>query len=89
VSAASPDAQAASVVKLMPRKLHRFAIRPAMMFDSSPGMVSSVMSGNRLRNDWLVSAMTASRVLAGSDANVADRASSRVNSGSCIRMVVA
>ena len=41
------------MVKLGPRKLNRFAIRPAMMFASSPGIVSSVMSGDRLRNDWL------------------------------------
>ncbi len=43
LSAASPDAQAASVVKFMPRRLNRFATRPAMTFASSPGMVSSVM----------------------------------------------
>ncbi len=42
--AASADAQAASVVKLGPRKLNSAATRPAMMFASSPGMVSSVMS---------------------------------------------
>lgn len=89
LSAASPDAQAASVVKLGPRKLNRFAIRPAMMFANSPGMVSSVMSGDRARNDRVVSAMTASLVLAGSDEKAADRESSRVNSGSRIRVVVA
>ncbi len=41
--AASPDAQAASVVKFGPRRLNRLAIRPAMTLDSSPGIVSSVM----------------------------------------------
>ena len=43
LSAARPEAQAASVVKFMPRRLYRFATRPAMTFASSPGMVSSVM----------------------------------------------
>jgi hypothetical protein len=42
---ASPEAQAASVVKFGPRKLNRLAIRPAITLASSPGMVSSVISG--------------------------------------------
>ncbi len=42
--AANPEAQAASVVKLGPRRLNRFATRPAITFESSPGMVSSVIS---------------------------------------------
>ena len=82
VRAASPEAQAASVVKLGPLKLNRFATRPAMMFASSPGMVSSVISGNWLRNDRVVSARTASWVAPGSAANAGERTSSRVNSGS-------
>ena len=44
LSAARPEAQAASVVKFIPRRLNRFATRPAMTFASSPGMVSSVMA---------------------------------------------
>jgi hypothetical protein len=42
--AASPEAQAASVVKFGPRRLNTAATRPAMMLASSPGMVSSVIS---------------------------------------------
>jgi hypothetical protein len=42
--AANPDAHAASVVKLGPRKSNRLAIRPAMTLASSPGIVSSVIS---------------------------------------------
>ena len=41
---ARPEAQAASVVKFGPRKLNRFATRPASTLASSPGMVSSVIS---------------------------------------------
>ena len=43
--AAMAEAQAASITKLGPRKLNRLATRPAMQFDSSPGIVSSVISG--------------------------------------------
>ena len=46
--AARVDAQAASVTKFGPRKLNRLQTRPAITLDSSPGMVSSVISGERL-----------------------------------------
>src|SRR5690349_10173690 len=45
LTAAIADAHAASHVKFGPRKLNRFAILPAMQFDNSPGIVSSVMGG--------------------------------------------
>jgi len=43
-SAAMVEAQAASVMKLGPEKLNTLATRPAITLESSPGMVSSVMS---------------------------------------------
>jgi len=89
VRPASPEAQAASVVKLGPRKLNRFAIRPEMMFASSPGMVSSVISMKWLRYELEVSAVIVSRVASGSAANAGERASSRVNSGNWMRMLEA
>ena len=46
--AAMAEAQAASVVKLGPWKLKTLAMRPAMQLASSPGMLSSVISGRRL-----------------------------------------
>ena len=47
--AAMEEAQAASVTKLGPPRLSALATRPAMMLDSSPGMVSSVMPAMRWR----------------------------------------
>jgi hypothetical protein len=43
--AARADAQAASTTKLGPCRSNRLATRPAMTLPSSPGMVSSVISG--------------------------------------------
>ena len=43
--AAIADAHAASTTKFGPWKLKILAIRPAMQLASSPGMVSSVISG--------------------------------------------
>ena len=43
--AARLEAQAASVMKLGPRRLRMLATRPETMLASSPGMVSSVMGG--------------------------------------------
>ena len=86
--AASPEAQAASVVKLGPRKLNKFATRPAITFASSPGMVSSVISSNPARNEARVSASTASRTGSGSAANDDAAHSSRVNWGNSIRRLL-
>ena len=47
VMAAMDDAHAASVTKFGPCRSNSDATRPAMMLDSSPGMVSSVMAGKR------------------------------------------
>ena len=86
--AASPEAHAASVVKLGPRKLNRFATRPAITFASSPGMVSSVISSNPARNEARVSASTASRTGSGSAANDGAAHSSRANLGNWIRRLL-
>ena len=45
--AAIADAQAASTTKFGPRRLKRFATRPARQLPSSPGIVSSVTGGSR------------------------------------------
>ena len=63
--AASPEAQAASVVKFGPRKLNRLAIRPAMTFASSPGMVSSLISAKFARYAFWVSSRIARRAFSG------------------------
>ena len=47
-TAASDEAQAASVVKFTPPKLRRLAMRPGTTLSSSPAKVSSVHSGRRL-----------------------------------------
>ncbi len=86
--AARPDAQAASVVKLGPRKLNRLATRPAMMFASSPGIVSSVMPGVSAANDLCASAMICSRMFSGTAWKLGALRSSRANSGNWIRMLV-
>ncbi len=78
---ASAEAQAASVVKFGPRRLNRAATRPAMMFDSSPGIVSSVMVGRPETNRSRASARIAAWTSAGRAANDGDAASSRSNSG--------
>ena len=86
--AASPEAQAASVVKLGPRKLNTFATRPAITFASSPGMVSSVIPSNPATNEAWVSASTASRTSGGSAANDGAALSSRANAGNWIRRLL-
>ena len=86
--AASPEAHAASVVKLGPRKLNRFATRPAVMFASSPGMVSSVISSNPARNEARVSARMASRTCWGSAPNDGAAQSSWANFGNWIRRLL-
>ena len=78
---ASAEAQAASVVKFGPRRLNSAATRPAMMFDSSPGIVSSVIVGRPETNPWRASALIAPWTSAGSAANEGELASSRSNSG--------
>ena len=88
VVAASPDAHAASVVKFGPRKSNRLAIRPASTLDSSPGMVSSVMSSSWARNRSCHSARIAERASAGSDAKAGVCSRSRRNSGNRMRSEV-
>ena len=66
LNAAMADAQAASVVKLGPWKLKTAATRPAMMFASSPGMVSSLMIGKCARTRSIVSSTIAVFTFSGS-----------------------
>ena len=87
-SAASVEAQAASVVKLGPRRLSTLATRPARMFDSSPGIVSSVISGRPFVTTSAQRARMALRTSAGSSANSFDSTSSRRYSGNSMRSVV-
>src|SRR5664280_818649 len=82
------DAACASVVKLGPRKLNRLATRPAMMFASSPGIVSSVMPEVSAANDLCASAMICSRMFSGTAWKLGALRSSRANSGNWIRMLV-
>ena len=86
--AANAEAHAASVVKLGPRKLNRLATRPARTLASSPGMVSSVISSSRSRNDARVSASTASRTCCGSAVNDGAASKSRVNAGNWMRRLL-
>ena len=86
--AAKLEAQAASVMKLGPRRLSTLATRPETMLGSSPGMVSSVMGGmtaSSRSNHWL---RIASCTAGGSCLNsVADSSALRY-SGNWMRMVV-
>jgi hypothetical protein len=88
LSAASPDAHAASVVKFGPRKLNRFATRPAITLASSPGIVSSLISPQWAWNAARVSSRMCSRWLAGSEENDGVAARSLSTSGSSMRMFV-
>jgi hypothetical protein len=59
-----------------------------MTLASSPGIVSSVMSGIVARSALPASSTMASRMSLGSSAKVADRSSSRANSGKLTRSEV-
>ena len=86
--AASADAQAASVVKLGPWRLNRLATRPAMQLPSSPGIVSSVITGSQASKLACSSPSIVERTSAGSAAKLAARSSSRARSGNMIRSAV-
>ncbi len=75
------DAHAASVVKLGPWKLKRLATRPAMQLASSPGMVSSVVSGRRAAIRLCNSLFISRRTGSGSALKLALPSSSRSYSG--------
>ena len=87
-NAAKVDAQAASVVKFGPRRFRTFATRPERMFDSSPGIVSSVMSGMFRATTSDQRARIASRTAAGRSRNSFASSSSRRYSGNEMRSVV-
>jgi hypothetical protein len=86
--AASADAQAASVVKLGPWKSKRLATRPARQLASSPGIVSSVITGSQSSKLACSSPSIFERTSAGSAAKLAARSSSRARSGKRIRSAV-
>ena len=69
--AASAEAHAASVVKFGPWRLNRLAIRPAMQLPSSPGIVSSVISGSQASMLPCSSRSIVARTSAGSAAKLA------------------
>jgi hypothetical protein len=79
--AAIAEAQAASTVKFGPCRLKRFAMRPAMQLLSSPGIVSSLISGSHASRFPCSSASMAARTSAGSAAKLPARSSSRASSG--------
>ena len=86
--AAKVDAQAASAVKLGPRRLSTLATRPERMFESSPGIVSSVISGIRARTTSVHRERIALRTSAGRSRNSFASRSRRRYSGNEMRSVV-
>ena len=86
--AANVEAQAASAVKFGPRRLRTFATRPERMFDSSPGIVSSVISGIRFVTTSFQRERMALRTSAGRSRNSFASPSRRRYSGNEIRSVV-
>jgi hypothetical protein len=88
LSAAKLEAQAASVMKLGPRRLSTLATRPETMLGSSPGMVSSVMGGRVASMRSCHWPRIASRTAGGSWENSLTDSSARRYSGNWMRMVV-
>jgi hypothetical protein len=86
--AAIAEAQAASTTKLGPWRSNRLANRPAMMLASSPGMVSSVISGRRWPTPACSSPAIAERTAAGRAAKLGAAASSWATSGNDRRRAV-
>ncbi len=86
--AAIAEAQAASQTKLGPWKSNRLATRPAMMFESSPGIVSSQISGKLAPTPERNSRSMAPRTASGSARKLGARVSSRAYSGSIRRVAV-
>ena len=86
--AANVEAQAASAVKFGPRRLSTLATRPERMFDSSPGIVSSVISGIPFRTTSCQRERMASRTGAGRSRNSFVSVSRRRYSGNEMRSVV-
>ena len=87
-TAANVDAHAASAVKFGPRRFSTFATRPERMFDSSPGIVSSVMSGRPLRTTSDHRERIVSRTAGGRSRNSFVSFSRRRYSGNEMRSVV-
>ena len=83
--AARAEAQAASVVKFGPRKSKRFATRPARTLASSPGIVSSLMSGSWARKCSCHWERIPVRTSAGSAAKEGVCSRSRRSSGNWMR----
>ena len=86
--AAIAEAHAASTMKLGPRRLKRFATRPARQLPSSPGIVSSVIGGRPSAIRACHSAAIAARTSAGSAAKLGAASRSRASSGNVRRRVV-
>ena len=86
--AAKVEAQAASAVKFGPRRLSTLATRPERMFDSSPGIVSSVISGSLFATTSRQRERMAARTSAGRSRNSCASSSSRSYSGNEMRSVV-
>ena len=86
--AARAEAQAASVMKLGPRRLSTLAMRPETMLASSPGMLSSVISGNLLAARSRHCAKIASRTAFGNCWNSGACSSKWAYSGKAIRRLV-
>ena len=87
--AANVEAQAASAVKFGPRRLSTLATRPERMFESSPGIVSSVISGIPFAHDLVPAREDGARApSAGRSRNSFVSGSRRRYSGNEIRSVV-
>jgi hypothetical protein len=86
--AAKLEAQAASVMKLGPRRLSRLATRPETMLGSSPGMESSVMAGMRWSMTLCHSAMICWRRSGESRLKASEACSAWANSGKTMRFWV-
>ena len=83
--AAIADAQAASTTKFGPRRLNRFATRPARQLPSSPGIVSSVVGGRSACRRACHSPVIAARTSPGSAAKLGVWSRSRESSGNASR----
>ena len=86
--AARLDAQAASVVKFGPWRPRRFATRPAMMFASSPGIVSSVTGGSDAPKAPLAPRRISACISGGSSRNFPAWPSAFTKAGRWIRRLV-
>ena len=81
------DAQAASTVKFGPPRSKALAMRPAMTFESSPGIESSVMLGKPCLKRVTQPSSTASRISSGRAANSGTSASAACMAGVKTRSV--